>query len=553
MKPLDPRLVRYARATAGHLGVTAGLGVAAALLVIAQAELLSSGIAGVVADGGRTRALTGVLGWLALVVAGRAALAWAQDAAAHRAASRVKSQLRHQLVARAATLGARRLHGPRRAEVATLATRGLDALDAYFSQYLPQLVLAVVVPVAVLTRLVTADVTAAVTVALTVPLIPVFMVLVGLATRAANRRRWRALERLSHHFLDVVAGLPTLKAFGRARAQADLVRHSTDRYRSTTMGTLRIAFLSSLVLELLATLSVALVAVGVGLRLVHGDLDLRTGLLVIILAPEAYLPLRRVGASHHASAEGLAAADAAFAVLEQPDPTPRGTAPVPDLRAGAEIWVEGVGVTYPGRATPTPRDVSFRAAVGDVVAVSGPSGTGKSTLLRVLLGLLAPDEGRVLVSSADGAVDLSDLDPAAWRRELGWVDQSPYLFPGTVADNVRLSDPDASDDRVADALAAAGLDPARREQVVGESGAGLSAGERRRVALARALLRRPALLLLDEPTAGLDPATEADVLRAVRAAAAHAAVVMVSHRPAALAVADQVIELVPTAPSEVAR
>ena len=549
MKPLDPRLLRYARATVAHLAVAVVLGIVTALLVIAQADLLARGIAGVVEAGGRTADLTGILGWLALVVAARAAVAWARDAGAHRASARVKSQLRRQIVARAAAQ-APGGGGPGRAEVATLATRGLDALDAYFGTYLPQLVLALIVPVAVLARLATADTTATVTVALTLPLIPVFMVLVGLATHAASRRRWRALERLSHHFLDVVAGLPTLKAFGRAKAQAEAIRRSTDRYRTTTMGTLRIAFLSSLVLELLATLSVALVAVGVGLRLVHGDLDLQTGLLVIVLAPEAYLPLRQVGASHHASAEGLAAAEAAFAVLDQPVPASGGSTPVPDLQAGAEIWVDDVGVRHPGRAGLAPAGATFRAGVGEVVALAGPSGAGKSTLLRVLLGFTRPDTGRVLLPSPDGTVDLADVDPEAWRRQIGWVDQSPYLFAGTVADNVRLGDPEASDLRVGEALAAAGFDPHRAGHPVGESGAGLSAGERRRVALARALLRCPSLLLLDEPTAGLDEDTESDVLAAVRQAAARAAVVMVTHRPAALAVADRVVEIVPAAASE---
>lgn len=551
MKPLDPRLLRHARATAPHLAVVVALGVATAGLVIAQAGLLARGIAGVVEAGGPTGDLGRVLGWLAVVVAARAAVAWAEEAAAHRASARVKSQLRHRLVARAAELAARRAGGPGRAEAATLAARGLDALDGWFSRYLPQLVLAVVVPVAVLGRLLAADLTATVTVAATLPLIPVFMVLVGLATEAANRRRWRALERLAHHFLDVVAGLPTLKVFGRATAQAEAIRRSTDRYRRTTMGTLRIAFLSSLVLELLATLSVALVAVGVGLRLVEGRLDLETGLLVIVLAPEAYLPLRRVGAAHHASAEGLAAAEAAFAVIEQPVPDDAGQAPPPSLRAGAEVWVEDVRVTHPGRPAPAPDGVSFRVRAGEVVVLTGPSGSGKSTLLRVLLGLTAPDGGRVLLSSAEGTVDLAEVDGAAWRRTTGWVDQSPYLFPGTVADNVRLGDPAAPPGRVADALRAAGFDPERAGQPVGEAGAGLSAGERRRVALARALLRRPSLLLLDEPTAGLDEATEADVLAAVRAAAEHAAVVMVSHRPAAIAAADRVVE-VPLAAAEVA-
>jgi thiol reductant ABC exporter CydD subunit len=539
-------LVRYARATAVHLAVAVALGIATAVLVLAQAELLARGIARVVEEGAGVDGVRGVLLGLGAVVMLRALVAWFQDGAAQRAAAAVKSQLRRQVVARAAALGARPDAAQRRAEVATLATRGMDALDGYFGRYLPQLVLAVVVPLVVLARLVTVDLTATLTIALTLPLIPVFMVLVGLATEASTRRRWRALNRLGHHVLDVLVGLPTLALFGRARAQADAVRESTDRYRRTTMGTLRIAFLSSLVLELLATLSVALVAVGVGLRLVHGSLDLQTGLLVIILAPEAYLPLRQVGTQYHAAAEGIAAADAAFELLELEVPAGGDRTDVPGIDGHLRVEVVTLTVAYPDRPVATPSGLSFSVRSGELVVLTGPSGAGKSTVLGALLGFVAPTEGAVLLGDDRApaeTVPLAALDPVAWRRHVAWVDQRPYLFAGTVADNVRLAEPTADDERVRVAMDAAGLVAMDASRVVGEHGDGLSAGERRRVALARALLRPTAFLLLDEPTAGLDEATEADVLVAVRRAARDRAVVMVSHRPAAIAAADRVVSV----------
>ncbi|MEQ1699307.1 MAG: thiol reductant ABC exporter subunit CydD, partial [Ilumatobacteraceae bacterium] len=456
-------------------------------------------------------------------------------------AAAVKSQLRRQLIGHAVQVTADPTQAGRRAEVAALAGGGLDALDGYFAKYLPQLVLAVVVPAVVLLQLFRTDLTATLTVALTLPLIPVFMVLVGKATEAANARRWDALARLSHHFLDVVEGMPTLRAFGRGTAQEDLVRASTDQYRTTTMATLRIAFLSSLILETLATLSVALVAVGVGLRLVDGGLDLRTGLLVILLAPEAYLPLRQVGAHYHASAAGLAAADAAFTLLEQPVAVPAGVAALPD--GPLEVHLAGVSVRHDGRERPAPdrADVSLRS--GEVVCVSGASGVGKTTLLAVLLGLREPDDGEVVVTAGASAHRLGELRLDEWRRALAWVDQTPYLFQGTLADNLRIAAPSADDVALRAALGRAGL-TMPLDRPVGQHGDELSAGERRRVGLARALVRGARLLVLDEPTAGLDAATEADVLRVVRAEADRgAAVLLVSHRPAALAMADRVVTL----------
>ncbi|MFF9642864.1 thiol reductant ABC exporter subunit CydD [Kitasatospora aureofaciens] len=547
MKPVDPRLLGYARTTRAFLAGSVLLGGAGAALVVAQASLIAEIVVRAFQRGAGLGELTTPLALLALTAVGRGLVGWLTELTAHRSVARVKSTLRRRLLDHATALGPSYLAGRRTGELTTLATRGIDALDDYFARYLPQLALAVVVPVIVLLRIVGADLTSAAVIAGTLPLIPLFMVLIGMATRSRMDRQWNTLARLSHHFLDVVAGLPTLKVFNRARSQAATIARITADYRRATLRTLRIAFISSFALELLSTLSVALVAVTIGFRLVDGSLELETGLLILVLAPEVYFPIRQVGALYHSSVEGLTAADEIFRVLETPLPA-AGTVPAPDL-TGAVITAEGLTVRHPGRALPALDGAALTLHPGSSTALTGPSGAGKSTLLAVLLGLTAPESGTVRITAADGRThDLAELEPGSWRRQIAWVPQHPHLFAGTVADNLRLYRPGAPDEQLWTALRAAhALDfVTDLDAELGEDGAGLSAGQRQRLALARALLAddRP-LVLLDEPTANLDGASEAAVVDAVRTLAEDPArtVLVVAHRPALLAVADQRVHL----------
>ncbi|OYN96187.1 thiol reductant ABC exporter subunit CydD [Enemella evansiae] len=556
--PIDPRLLTRARATRGFLIASVVVGSATALLVVAQAWLLSRIVARVFDAGAQPSAaeaarlpfggVAAALGVLALVIVGRAVLAWFGSWLAHRSAAAVKSQLRADIIdARLTAPGATRVPT---GQLVALLGQGLDALDGYYARYLPQLVLALTVPLIVGVTILTADLTSTIVVALTLPLIPLFMVLIGLATKVKLDRSWRTQTRLANHFADLVAGLPTLQVFGRAKAQEKGLVLTEQKHRSETMSTLRVSFLSSFALELLATYSVALVAVPIGLRLVEGNIDLTTGLFVLILVPECYLPVRQVGVHYHDSIDGITAADEAFAIIEGADAVrgrERGAAPDP---ATVEVQLAGIGVRHPGAETDALSDFSLAVRPGEVVALSGPSGSGKSTALAVLMGFLTPTTGRVLV----GDTDLATIDPAAWRARLAYVAQQPGVITASLAENVRLGDPAADDAAVAEALRRAGageLDPAR---AVGDDGVELSAGELRRVAVARALLRLDAgagLLVLDEPTAGLDAAAEQAVIEAVRRSGASALVV--SHRDAVLAAADRVVRLTTAQPDEVRR
>jgi thiol reductant ABC exporter CydD subunit len=543
MASLDPRLLRRAREARVALVLDALLGVAGALFVLAQAVLLAR-VAARSFAGASLAELSGPLLLLAAVVGARAATSWGFEVVGRRAAARILSRLRLELVAR--RLGDRpsALDGRASAELATIAVAGVEALETTFARYLPQVVLAAVVPVAVLLLAAVIDPTSAGIMLLTLPLVPVFMWLVGRYTESRARERWQALALLSTHFLDVVRGLPTLRAFNRGRAQSEQLAAVGDRYRRATLGTLRVAFLSGTVLELAATIGVALVAVTVGVRLVDGDLGLEAGLTVLILAPELYLPLRNLAAQFHASADGAAVAATLLDLIEAPPGVTGGSNDPPDLRE-ATVLLEGVSFSYPTRQAPVLDAVDLELSPGETIAIVGPSGAGKSTLASLLLRLAEPSSGRLVAAG----VDLATCSLQAWRSQLAWVPQHPALLRATVADNIRLADPDAGEDRLHEAAALAGADDFIRElpdgyaTVLGDGGRTLSAGQTQRIALARAFLRDAALVVLDEPTANLDPESAETITGAIERLRRNRTLVLIAHRPELVAHADRVIRL----------
>jgi thiol reductant ABC exporter CydD subunit len=546
MDPTGRRLLRSSGAARPALAITIGLALVAAALVLAQAWLLAGVIARAFLDGASLGQLRGTLVALVLVWSARAVVIAAFELTGRLGALGVIAQLRRRLAAQLLCGRPITAAGERSGELATAAVQGVDALEAWFARYLPQVVLSAVVPATIVVFLAAHDLVAAAVLALTVPVLIAFMVLIGLSARQRVRTRWRALALLGAHFADAVRGLPTLRAHVRADAQADVIADISDRYRQATMGTLRIAFLSALVLELVAMLGTALVAATVGLQLVAGNLDLRTGLAVLILAPELYAPLRAVGQQFHASAGGLGAAERIFAFLDEPatvalPATPR-AAPDP---ATCAIELQDVTFGYPGGGADVLRGLSLRIEPGETVAIVGSSGDGKSTLAALLLRLADPAAGAVTC----GGIDLRDVEPDAWRAEVAWMPQRPIVVAGSVAENVALGAPLATRGEIeracvrAHAASFVARLPDGLDTRIGDGGRVLSAGEMQRIALARALLRDAPLLMLDEPTAHLDAATASAVDAAVQLAAHGRTTVLIVHRPELAAQADRILEL----------
>jgi len=544
MRPLDPRLLRYAAAARTFFGAGVVLGILRTAATLAFCWLLSQAIVGAIAGRSLGELLPGILSLTGIGIV-RAGTIWAMEVASARGAATVKSQLRRRLVAGLARLGPGWLSARNRVDVVTTAGPALDALDGYFSLFLPQLILTAIATPLVIAAIFLQDVMSGILVVVALPLIPVFMILIGLATQAVQRRQWLVLAQLSSRFMDVVGGLATLKIFGRQQRQATRIASLTEDYRVETMKVLRLSFLSGFALELIGSLSVALVAVSVGLRLIDGSLALSVGLFVLLLAPEAFLPLRQVGANYHAAADGIAAAEDIFDILDAAEAiTPEITTPE-IVKSGAspgtllprELRFDGVSVRYEGRTAVDRFSAVIRP--GQVTVLAGVSGSGKSSLLAALLGFVP----------FDGTIDIAGAASAADRRSLtAWAGQGTALLEGTIAGNVALGDarPDVTLVRRALELAALGrLDP---QAPVTVTGSGLSGGQAERVIAARAIYRGLArhcpVLAFDEPSAALDEDAETELLRGFQSLADEGfTVLVVSHRPAVIAAADELIEM----------
>lgn len=531
---MHTRLLRLARDSRLALLSTILTGLLAGLLAIAQSYLLSTTINEVFLE---KQTLIQVSHWLQLllaVIAARGLFAWVNEVSANAVAVRVKTDLRERLFSHILALGPAYSRGERTGELSTAAVEGIEALDAYFSQYLPQLVISTLVPLSILFIVFPLDPLTGLVLLVTAPLIPFFMYIIGRGAEVATRRQFETLSRLSAHFLDSLQGLTTLKLFGQSKAQALNIAKVSDQYRDTTLKVLQTTFLSAFALELLATISVAIIAVEVGLRLLYGQMAFHEALFLLILAPEFYLPLRMLGMRFHAGMQGTSAARRIFEILDTPAAHEQ-TLVVSDQGQAAFI-LENVSFTYPGETEPALRGINLTIPGGKHFALVGRTGAGKSTLASLLLGFIHPTSGRILHGQ--------DL-----RGKIAWVPQTPHLFHDTIAANIRFANPDASPDQLRTAAKFAELEdfieslPEKYDTVVGEGAARLSSGQAQRLALARAFLMDAPVLILDEPTSSLDPETEALLEESTRRLMQGRTVVTIAHRLNTIFNADQIIVL----------
>jgi ATP-binding cassette subfamily C protein CydCD len=547
---LDRDLWREGR-TSKWLWLTVILSALSGLVIVLQAYLLSQSIDRIFLGGDSRADILPILAFLLGAILLRAFLAWGRDTAAHLVAADIKRDLRDRLFDGLIAQGPLHTARGQTGEQTAVLTEGIEALEAYFAEYLPQLFVSILIPLTILFVVLPADPLSGLVLLLTAPLMPLFMILIGRSAERLTQRQFNQLSRMSGYFLDILQGLTTLKQLGQSKNQARNITRISDQFRQTTMGVLRVAFLSAMVLELLATLSVAIIAVSIGLRLLSGGIDFALGFFILILAPEFYLPLRQLGQRFHAGMSGTAAAARIFAMLDEAGQQnykvtelqrkPATPPPCPF----APIHFENISVTYPGRDRPALNNVSLTIEPGQTVALVGPSGSGKSTLTALLLRFIEPDAGQIRI----GDQDLWALDAQRWREQIAWAPQSPALFHGSIADNIRLARPAATQKEIIAAARLARLhdfingQPDGYKTEIGERGLRLSGGQARRLALARAFLKDAPLLILDEPTAHLDRQTEAELQEATQALMAGRTVLVIAHRPHTIETADRVVRL----------
>ncbi|SDF41963.1 thiol reductant ABC exporter subunit CydD [Sporomusa acidovorans] len=542
---IDKQLASEAGKQRGLLALVACLGIGGGVLAVVQAYYLTQAIDQLFLGKQELAAVAPVLGLLAGLALLRAGVMYGEEIWAFRLAAEIKATVRQRLTVHVLGLGPVTMAQQPAGEVINILHEGIENLDAYFSKYLPQLLKAAVIPVLVLLAVGPLDHTSAVIMLITAPLIPVFMILIGKLAEKRNARQWETLNRLSAHFLDVLAGLTTLKLFGRSREQIAVIIRVSNEFRDATMAVLRVAFLSALTLELIATISTALVAVTVGLRLLAGSVTFTQALFVLLLAPEYYQPLRLLGSQFHAGMAGKTAAADIFRLLALNGPsTDKGSAPVgPQQRVAVEF--REVYAEYEHGRRPALAGISFTLAAGRHLAVVGPSGAGKSTLAALLLKFLAQSTGEILVN---GQV-LSTLHTGSWLRQVAFVPQRPHLFQGSVADNIKLARPDAAFDEVVAAAKAAGAHEFIMRLAkgyyteIGEGGQAVSGGERQRLAIARAFLQNAPLVILDEAARGLDVNSQAALDAALTALLKGRTAVIIAHRLTTVRQADKIMVL----------
>ncbi|WP_124053852.1 thiol reductant ABC exporter subunit CydD [Arcanobacterium ihumii] len=544
MRPFDPRLIKYARETRSYIVFLVTLGFLQTLLIAAQIILIAQALSPIFYGTATLKDTALFIGGIGIVFLIRSGLEYVQHSFGHRAAIKVISQLRGAVLDHSSKLGVRWLSDGNTSRVVTLTTRGLDDLEAYFVSFLPQLFLCVTTIPALLVIILYLDWLSALAIILCIPLIPLFMILIGKLTSRYSSQRLKSMQQLGTQLLDLLAGLSTLKALGREKGPRKRVEALGNSFAEKTMQTLYVAFLSGAALEFLATLSTAIVAVEIGFRMVGGSILLFSGLAVIMLTPEVFKPLREVGTQFHASADGVAAAEQAFSILEKPLPSQDGTLPSPDLSL-TPIVTENLSVFAPGRATVAPHQLNATFEPGKITVLRGISGSGKSTAVHVLLGLIEPNEGAVNV----GNLPLNDLNLETYWSQITWVPQHPVILPGSILENLGVEG-ETPGEEVTKAAKQTGFSdvvallPNGWNTLVGQGGVGMSVGQRQRLALTRALLDESSLVVLDEPSAHLDATSEEYVTDVVCTLKKQGkTVIVIAHRAALTKIADHIVEV----------